>query len=108
MTFMNAEIPNPPAQDLQDLGQTRCGRTPGAPPEPPIQAKFFKNPKGWAGDATPLHARNFLDCVKSRQQPIAHIDIGYHSSLPCIIALLSIRNKRQYAWDGASNTAKPA
>ena len=129
MTFMNAEIPNPAAQDIPLWGTYFYGRKGvalinrlgykiwvkpaaagrrGAPPEPPIEAKFFKNPKGWAGDATPLHARNFLDCVKSRQQPIAHIDIGYHSSLPCIIALLSIRNKRQYAWDSASNTAKPA
>ena len=129
MTFMNAEIPNPAAQDIPLWGTYFYGRKGvalinrlgykiwakpaapgrrGAPPEPPIEAKFFKNPKGWAGDATPLHARNFLDCVKSRQQPVAHIDIGYHSSLPCIIALLSIRNKRQYAWDSASNTAKPA
>jgi len=75
---------------------------------PAIEAKSYLNPKGWRGDSTPEHVRNFLDCVKSRQQPICPIDIGYHSSMPCIIALLSVRNRRQYAWDAGANTAKPA
>jgi hypothetical protein len=53
------------------------------------------------------HTRNFLDCVKSRQQPVAHIDVGFHSSLPCIIGLMAIRQGRTFAWDEKTQTAKP-
>ena len=69
-------------------------------PPPPIEPK-----KGEGGrDATPLHARNFLDCVKSRQKPTCHIDIGFYSSLPCILALMAIQQGRAFTWDG--KTAK--
>ena len=70
------------------------------PPPPPIEPK-----KGEGGrDATPLHVRKFLDCVKSRQKPTCHIDIGFYSSLPCIIALMAIQQGRTFTWDG--KTAK--
>jgi len=88
-------------------GRGGRGGQPGQPapnlpaPPPPIEAK-----RGEGGrDATPEHTRNFLDCVKSRQKPIADIDIGFYSSLPCLIALQAIRQKRQLTWDG--KTAKP-
>ncbi len=123
MTFDNIELPNFADPNFPLWGTYFYGEKgvmlinrlgykvipkPGRAGGPSIEAKSYLNPKGWRGDATPEHARNFLDCVKSRQQPRCHIDIGYHSSMPCIIALLSIRDKRQYAWDTASNTAKPA
>jgi predicted dehydrogenase len=70
------------------------------PPPPPIEAR-----RGDGGtDATPNHTRNFLDCVKSRQKPICDIDVGFYSSLPCIIALMAIQQGRPFAWDG--KTAK--
>ncbi len=71
------------------------------PPSPPIEAR-----RGEGGtDATPLHARNFLDCVKSRQKPVCDIDIGFHSSLPCVIALMAIRQGRPFTWDGQTGKA---
>lgn len=79
----------------------------GPPPPPPIQARVRPFKEDYNNDPdTIMNARNFLDCVKSRQQPTANIDIGFYSSMPCIIALLAIRNKRQYRWDG--KTAVPA
>jgi hypothetical protein len=72
---------------------------------PPIELKDFRNTdRGINGD-TPLHARNFLDCVKSRQKPNCDIEIGFYSTLPCLLALMSIREGRSYAWGG--KTAKP-
>ena len=84
----------------------RASRGPGGPPAvPPIELKDFRNTdRGINGD-TPLHARNFLDCVKSRQKPNCDIEIGFYSTLPCLLALMSIREGRSYAWDG--KTAKP-
>ncbi|MGE3312174.1 MAG: Gfo/Idh/MocA family protein, partial [Limisphaerales bacterium] len=33
-----------------------------------------------SGDARPAHVRNFLDCVKSRQQPVENLQVGHHVS----------------------------
>lgn len=83
-------------------------RTPGGPePPPPIEAKTVRFAENYQNDPdTIAHARNFLDCVKSRQSPTTDIEIGFHSTLPCLIALLAIRQGRSFTWDG--KTAKPA
>ena len=79
----------------------------GAEPPPPIEAKTARFAENYQNDPdTIAHARNFLDCVKSRQKPVADIEIGFHSTLPCLIALLAIRQGRSFTWDG--KTAKPA
>lgn len=74
----------------------------------PIEAKEFRpTRRGAAGadEGTILHTRNFLDCIKSRQKPNCDIEVGFYSSLPCLIALLAIQQGRSFAWDG--KTAKP-
>ncbi|MBI3680334.1 MAG: Gfo/Idh/MocA family oxidoreductase [Acidobacteria bacterium] len=76
---------------------------PGAPPPPPpIEPKSYLQ-RG--GDATALHTRNFLDCIKSRQKPVCDMDTGFQSTLPCLVGVLAIRHGRSFAWDG--KTAKP-
>jgi predicted dehydrogenase len=81
----------------------------GQPAAPPIEAKEFRPPRGGtAGGAdagTILHTRNFLDCIKSRQKPNCEMQIGFYSTLPCLIALLAIQQRRSFVWDG--KTAKP-
>ena len=83
-------------------------RIPGGPEPPPaIDAKTVRFAENYQNDPdTIAHARNFLDCVKSRQRPTTDIEIGFHSTLPCLIALLAIRQRRSFTWDGT--TAKPA
>ncbi|NLS97384.1 MAG: Gfo/Idh/MocA family oxidoreductase [Planctomycetaceae bacterium] len=51
------------------------------------------------GDATSAHVRNFLDCVKSRQQPVAHAEIGHRSSSVCHLGNVAIRLGRNVKWD---------
>jgi predicted dehydrogenase len=91
------------------------GQAPNAPPlpepPPPIVAKKFRDPSGMSeiadsqfGSATGRHVRNFLDCVKSRQRPAADIEIGFNSSLPCLLAVMAVRQGRTLTWDG--KTAK--
>lgn len=45
------------------------------------------------------HVRNFLDCVKSRQQPIANADVAHHSITTCHLANISNRLRRAVKWD---------
>jgi hypothetical protein len=80
---------------------------PGGPPPPaPIEAKTVPVKEDYENDPdTTAHARNFLDCVKSRKRPVAEIEIGFNATLPCLIALLAIQQGRSFAWDG--KTAKP-
>jgi hypothetical protein len=44
--------------------------------------------------------RNLLDCVKSRQRPVCDIEIGFNSTLPCLLAIVSIKGGRTVKWDG--------
>src|SRR6185436_16587442 len=32
-------------------------------------------------DRTDLHVRNFIDCVRSRQRPVADVEVGHRSSI---------------------------
>ena len=46
-----------------------------------------------------LHARNFLDCVKSRQRPIADVEDGHRVAVACHLANISLRVGRKVKWD---------
>lgn len=59
-----------------------------------------EDPQGKGGSATVRHTRNFLDCVKSRQKPSCPIETGFNSTLPTLLAIESIRQKRMVTWDG--------
>ena len=74
--------------------------------EPPIEARVRPFKYDYQNDPdTIAHARDFLDCIKSRQRPVGDIDIGFHSSLPCLLGVVAIQQGRTIAWDG--NAAKP-
>ena len=74
----------------------------------PVEAKMAINPKGGVEEDYPLdaHTRNFLDCIKSRKAPNAHMEIGYHSALPCLLALESLKEGKPLGWDGAAMKSK--
>jgi predicted dehydrogenase len=50
------------------------------------------------------HARNFLDCVKSRATPVSDLASAHRTALACHLANLSLRLGRSLAWDAAKNT----
>jgi predicted dehydrogenase len=77
------------------------------PPPPPIEAKKFRDPSGMSevaessfGSATHRHVRNFLDSVKSRKKPNCDIEVGFNSSLPCLLAIVSVKTGQTVRWDG--------
>jgi predicted dehydrogenase len=56
---------------------------------------------------TSEHARNFLDCVKSRQKPVSDLEIGFYASLPTLLAVMAVREGRSFKWDDAAKKAVP-
>ena len=48
-----------------------------------------------------LHQRNFLDCVRTRQKPIAHEEIGHRSTTCCHLANIAMQLGRPLTWDPA-------
>ena len=47
---------------------------------------------------SPGHWRNFLDCVKSRQQTIAPAQTAHHSAIPGHLGLISMLVGRKLNW----------
>jgi predicted dehydrogenase len=48
----------------------------------------------------PTHARNFVDCIKSRQAPICDIETGHRSSSTAILGNMAYRSGATVVWDG--------
>ena len=48
---------------------------------------------------TPSHRRNFLDSIRSRQQPFAHAEIGHRTATICHLNNLAMRLGRPLEWD---------
>ncbi|MEM6471304.1 MAG: Gfo/Idh/MocA family oxidoreductase [Planctomycetota bacterium] len=47
------------------------------------------------------HARNFLDCVKTREEPNADVEIGHRSTTMSLIANISLSVGRRLEWNAA-------
>jgi len=47
------------------------------------------------------HVRNFLDCVRSRQQPLANLEGAHRVATACHLANLSLRVGRKLRWDAS-------
>jgi predicted dehydrogenase len=45
------------------------------------------------------HTRNFLDCVKSRQQPLSDLESGHQVATVCHLSNISLRTGRKLVWD---------
>jgi predicted dehydrogenase len=69
-----------------------------AKPEPWVQA--VKEP-GSSAEQFDLHVRNFLDCIKSRQKPIADVEDGHRVATACHLANISLRLGRKIRWNPA-------
>jgi predicted dehydrogenase len=45
------------------------------------------------------HMRNFLDCVKSRSEPAAPVEVGHHSAAICHLGNIAMMLKAKLRWD---------
>ena len=55
----------------------------------------------WAGSGLCL-VRNFLDCVKSRGEPLCPRGVGHRSTSFALLANIALKMKRRLEWDGAN------
>ncbi len=63
-----------------------------------MKAEEVKDPGGNKG-LTALHARNFLNCVRSREKPNADVEIGHRSTSLSLIANVSLAVGERLQWD---------
>ncbi|HWR51391.1 MAG TPA: Gfo/Idh/MocA family oxidoreductase [Bryobacteraceae bacterium] len=62
--------------------------------EPPNGTASFESDSG-------RHIMNFLACLRSRERPVCDIEIGAFSTIPLLMACMSIRNGgKTIAWNG--------
>ena len=47
------------------------------------------------------HHQNFLDCIRSRQDPISNVETGHRSSTLCHLGNIAMLLKRPLKWDPA-------
>jgi predicted dehydrogenase len=64
-------------------------------PEPDIYVRS-------SGDGTLTHLQNWLDCVRSRKAPNAHIRVGHQSARTSHLANIALRSGRTVQWNNAA------
>ncbi len=65
-------------------------------PEPWIKAV---KESGSSPQQFDLHVRNFIDCIKTRETPIADVEDGHRTATTCHLANISLRLGRRLQWD---------
>ncbi len=49
-----------------------------------------------------VHARNLLDCIRTRQAPVENLDVGHHVSAVAHLGNLALRSRSRIEWDAAA------
>jgi predicted dehydrogenase len=80
-----------PARNPLDRADSKAYRK-GAKPQ--IEPK-----SGKGDDSTALHARNFLDCVKSRAKPNADVEMAHRDTSAALIGNIALKTKSYLEWD---------
>ena len=68
-------------------------------PSGPLMEPMQGTDKGGNDNLTALHARNFLDCMRSREKPNADIEIGHRSTTFSHLANISLATAMRLEWD---------
>ena len=97
------EILPGPAADAR-VADSAIHRTRGGPARPASRCEAVKD-VGYeqVRDQFRPHVRNFLDCVKSRQAPLADLESAHQTSIACHLANIAMRTGRVIEWDPARN-----
>jgi predicted dehydrogenase len=56
--------------------------------------------------AVEMHVDNFLECVRTRKQPNAPVEIGFHAALVVQMANISLDRGRRVEWDAGARRVK--
>ncbi len=75
-------------------------------PSPGSAAGTVEQSSGDEFDQFKRHARNFLECVKSRHAPISDLEGAHRVVTACHLANLSLRLGRKLRWDAVGETVE--
>jgi predicted dehydrogenase len=67
----------------------------------PIQGYRMEPKRVQSKDATDLHTRNFIECVRSRQKPVGDIEIGHRSTIVPHLGNIAFKTGKKLTWDAA-------
>ena len=92
-----------PVRYVGDQGSVETGDAGGIVVHPAALEEEVKeeNAKRHSGLDIVAHARNFFDCIKSRQKPVANSTVMRHSHIACHAAALSWVLRRKLTFDPA-------
>jgi predicted dehydrogenase len=76
-------------------GPARTGQVPSGE----LRTEAVEDRTGDEYDQFRRHARNFLDCVRTRERPAADIESGHRVATACHLANLSLKLGRSLRWD---------
>jgi len=66
-----------------------------------VWSPSIEDKTGNARDQLRRHVRNFLDCVKSREQPLSDLESGHRVATVCHLANMALKLGRRLRWDAA-------
>jgi predicted dehydrogenase len=66
----------------------------------PDRTEAVRDSSGDEYDQFRRHARNFIDCAKSRKVPISDLESGHRVATVCHLANISLRVGRKLRWNG--------
>jgi len=97
-------FPDRKADPFNTMANILGGHPVGGPqPVPEPKDQFWtEKEKDSSGDGARdyiLHTRNFLDCIRSRQQPVADLESAHAVATTCHLANISLRIGRKICWD---------
>jgi predicted dehydrogenase len=64
-----------------------------------MKADVSRKEPGSFGKAAPAHVRNFLECIRSRQDPHAPVEAGQATNIVLCMAMQSLREGRRLKWN---------
>ena len=100
-------VPDPKVNPINTVAAILGGQPVGGPqPVPDEKNQFWTEPeKDTSGNGTEdyrRHARNFLNCMRSRKDPITDVESGHRVATACHLANISLHTGRKIVWDAQS------
>jgi hypothetical protein len=50
-------------------------------------------------ETSPEHHGNWLECIRTRRQPLAPVEIGHRACSTCLLHHIAMKTKRRLHWD---------
>jgi hypothetical protein len=60
------------------------------------------------GDGTVDHIANWIDCIRTRKQPNANVEVGMEAARASHLGNLALRRGRPVQWDAATQSVREA